>query len=571
MTAPETRMRETRIMTTKLKLLACAVLCTAFMAVPLRAQSNNHANAPLSPAEIENWREDLRFLAAELPRRHRNLFHAMTREQFELAVKRLDEKIPTLARHQIIVELQRLVAMIGDAHTAIQGIPFDPRINFHSYPLTLYLYRDGLFVQSADPKYAQAVGARVVKIGNASAADALRASSELVFHDNEQGIKAFAPFVVTTPEVLQSLGLISEMERAPFVFERDGKQFTLLLEPAQRPVPIGLGTNFIKPPGWVDARDKASAPVPLYLKDPENLFWFEYLPDAKTVYVQYNTVANKPDQTIADFSKKLFEFVSTHPVERFVLDLRNNGGGNNALNRPLLLGILKSKIDERGKLFTIIVRRTFSAAQNLVNELDKYSNTIFVGEPTGENVNHYGDPVRVELPRSGIVVRVSSVWWQDMDPRDRRQWTGPHVAAELTSEDYRTNTDPAMKAILAYVPQQPLSETMMEALQAGDVELAKKRFWEYRNDPANAYLNPEATVNSLGYRLMELKRLEQAIELFKLNVEAFPQSANAYDSLGEAYLNAGNNELALKNYQKAVELDPTNANAAQIVKRLRGK
>lgn len=556
---------------TTLKLLACALLCMAFLAAPLGAQSNNHVTAPLSPAEIERWREDLRFLAAELPRRHQNLFHAMTREQFELAVKRLDEKIPTLARHQIIVELQRLVAMIGDGHTAIQGIPFDSKINFHSYPLTLYLYKDGLFVQSADPKYAAAVGGRVVKIGSASAAEALRAAGELVFHDNEQGIKAFAPFVVTTPEVLQSLGLISEMENAPFVIERDGKQFTINLQPMQRPVPVGLGTNFIKPAGWVDARDKAQAPTPLYLKDPENLYWFEYLTDSKTVYVQYNGVANKTDESLADFCKRLFEFVDAHPVERFVLDMRNNGGGNNYLNRPLLLGILKSKLDQRGKLFTIIGRRTFSAAQNLINELDKYSNTIFVGEPTGENVNFYGDPARIELPNSGIVIRASSLWWQNMDPRDRRQWTGPHVAAELTSEDYRTNTDPAMKAIMAYAPKKPVSETMMEALQANDVELAKKRFWEYKNDPANAYLNPEATVNTLGYRLMELKRVEQAIEIFKLNVEAYPQSANVYDSLGEAYLNAGNNELALKNYLKAVELDPANANAAQVVKRLKGK
>ena len=169
--------------------------------------------------------------------------------------------------------------------------------------------------------------------------------------------------------------------------------------------------------------------------------------------------------------------------------MRANGGGNNALNRPLLLGILKSKIDERGKLFTIIGRGTFSAAQNLINELDKYTNTIFVGEPTGEKVNHYGDPVRIELPNSGIVVRVSSLLWQDMDPRDRRQWTAPHLAAELTSDDYRTNTDPAMRAILAYTPKKTLTETMMAALQANDVELARKLFREYQNDPANAYLD----------------------------------------------------------------------------------
>lgn len=558
-------------MTKSLKLLSVAVVFAAFLCAPLGAQSNNHAAARLSPVEVEKWRQDLRYLAEEMPRRHRDLFHAMTREQFEAAVKRLDEKIPTLAKYQIIVELERLVAMVGDGHTYIQGIPFDSKVDFHSYPLTLYLYKDGLFVQSADAKYAEAVGARVVRIGNATAEEALRAAHDLVFHDNEQGIKAFAPFVVTTPEVLQTLGLINEMESAPFVFERDGRQFTLDLKPMSRPAPAGLGTNFLKPPGWVDARDKAQAPTPLYLKDPENLYWYEYLPESKTVYVQYNGVSNKTDESLADFSKRLFAFVDSHAVERFVLDMRNNGGGNNFLNRPLLLGILKSKIDERGKLFTIIGRRTFSAAQNLINELDKYTNTIFVGEPTGQNVNFYGDPVRLELPNSGIVVRVSSLWWQNMDPRDRRQWTGPQIAAELTSEDYRTNTDPAMKAIMAYTPKKPLSETMMSALQANDVGLAKKLLWDYKNDPANAYVSAEATVNTLGYTLMQQKRIEQAIEIFKLNVEAFPQSANVYDSLGEAYLNAGNNELAIKNYEKAFELDPTNANAAQVVKKLKGK
>ncbi len=560
-------------MTKTISLLLRASLLVTLLATPLLAQTNNssHVVAPLSATEIEKWREDLRYMAAEMPKRHRNLFHAMTREQFESAVKRLDERIPTLARHQIIVELGRIVAMVKDGHTGIQSYPFDPKINFRSYPLTLYLYKDGLFVQSADPKYANVVGGRVVKIGNATAEQALNAVHDLVFHDNEMGIKGAAPFALVTPEALHTVGIITDMENAPYVIERGGQQITVNLQPFMRPVPTGHGTNFFKPPGWVDARDKASAPVPLYLKDPENLYWFEYLPDSKTIYVQYNGVQNKADESIADFAKRLFAFVDRNPVERFILDMRRNGGGNNFLNRPLLLGIIKSKIDERGKLFTIIGRRTFSAAQNLINELEKYTNTIFVGEPTGENVNFYGDSTAIELPNSGIVVRTSTLWWQNMDPRDRRQWTGPHIAAELTSEDYRNNVDPAMQAIMAYVPRKDLTEAMMEALVKTDVPLAKKIFWDYKRDPANAYLDIEAPVNTFGYRLMELKRLEQAIEIFKLNVEAFPHSANTYDSLGEAYMNAGNKELAIKNYEKAVELDPSNQNAVQIIKRLREK
>jgi tetratricopeptide (TPR) repeat protein len=68
-----------------------------------------------------------------------------------------------------------------------------------------------------------------------------------------------------------------------------------------------------------------------------------------------------------------------------------------------------------------------------------------------------------------------------------------------------------------------------------------------------------------------LKRRKDAIEIFRLNIEMFPTSASAYDTLGEAYLADNQKDLALANYKKAVELDPANANALRIVKQLEGK
>jgi tetratricopeptide (TPR) repeat protein len=365
------------------------------------------------------------------------------------------------------------------------------------------------------------------------------------------------------------------MEKARFVIERQGKQETIELKPvnAQRLSNDNwaLGQRFSKLPNWIDARN-TSLPTPLWLKSPENYFWFEYVEDSRTVYVQYNEVANKTDESVADFSKRLFAFVDTHPVDRFVLDLRWNTGGNNYLNKPLLLGIIKSnKIDQRGKLFTIIGRRTFSAAQNLVNDLEKYTNTLFVGEPTAGNPNFYGDAARIELPNSGIVVRASTLWWQDLDSRDTRKWTGPHIAIELTSEDYRTDSDPVMKTILSYIPKKELTEMLMETLTANDVVSAVKLYRAFKADSTNAYVNTESSMNNLGYRLVGMKRLEHAIEIFKLNVESYPQSANAYDSLAETYMMNGNKELAIKNYERSLELNPANSNAVEMLRKLKAK
>lgn len=548
-------------------LLCCVLYFVAGAQTKVASSSTETGRERLTTAQ---WREDLRFMAEEMPKRHKNLFHTITREQFESAVRRLDERIPSLTRQQIVVEMARIVAMIGDGHTNIAPTR-DPKIGFRTYPVKLYLFKDGLYVRAAAREHPDIVGARVIKIGNASADQAYSSVREIIGRDNEMDVRLFAPFLLVMPEVLHSLGLIEDMENARFVVESHGKPRIINLAPIgpAEMMPPDTDVSWMPKANWIDARDGATQPMPFWLKDPRNKFWFEYLPDARAVYVQFNEVGNKDEETVEAFAKRLFAFVEANPVERLVLDLRLNRGGNGDFNRPLLLGIIQSrKADQKGRLFTIIGRSTWSAAQGMVNELEKYTNTIFVGEPSGGKANSYGDSNRITLPNSGITVRVSTLWWQG-DERDRRQWTAPQIAADLTFEDYRTNNDPAVKAALSYVPKESLAELLMEAVATNDFKLAAERYGQWRAEPVNGYANPEPQVNSLGYELMATKRLGQAIEVFKLNVAAFPQSANAYDSLGEAYMAKGDSEAAIASYEKSLALNPSSRSAVEALKKLR--
>jgi tetratricopeptide (TPR) repeat protein len=90
-----------------------------------------------------------------------------------------------------------------------------------------------------------------------------------------------------------------------------------------------------------------------------------------------------------------------------------------------------------------------------------------------------------------------------------------------------------------------------------------------REQPANVSVD-ESRLNNLGYVLMREKKLPEAIAIFKLNVEFYPASSNVYDSLGEAYMNNGDKELAIANYKKSLELDPGNSNGAAMLKKLLG-
>jgi CubicO group peptidase (beta-lactamase class C family) len=86
----------------------------------------------------------------------------------------------------------------------------------------------------------------------------------------------------------------------------------------------------------------------------------------------------------------------------------------------------------------------------------------------------------------------------------------------------------------------------------------------------NGYkINNDQVLNTIGYNFMQEDKLDEAIELFKVNVKLFPDVANCYDSLGEAYLKKGDKENARINYKRAFELDPNNKNAEEILKTLK--
>jgi Flp pilus assembly protein TadD len=79
----------------------------------------------------------------------------------------------------------------------------------------------------------------------------------------------------------------------------------------------------------------------------------------------------------------------------------------------------------------------------------------------------------------------------------------------------------------------------------------------------------ETTLNTLGYTLLQEGNTRDAISAFQRNAQEYPQSANMYDSLGEAYMKAGQKDLAITNYEKALQLDPKNKTAPEALKKLK--
>ena len=564
--------------TYELALLALAgILCAGPPALAQHmgvSAPKDHAYTPaaVDDQEAHRWRQDLAYLARELPSRHKNAFHRISREDWAAAVEGLDARIPELATHQIIVELARLVAKIGDGHTSMP-IFFDPAVGFHTLPLRLGFYREGLFVEAADRSYESAVGGRITSIGGVPVAEAVRRISTIISHESERWVLAVAPQLLIRTEVLHALGLSDRIDGARLRLEKDGSSQVLVVDALPAPPEVGFGIPFMQEltDDWVDARDVASTPAPLWLSRPGVTYWFEYLREPRLLYIQFNQHRDDPSgESVQEFFERAFRFLDEHPVEKLVLDIRNNTGGEGFMNRQIVRGIIRSrKIDRPGKLFVIIGRRTFSAAQLLVNDLERWTRAIFVGEPSGATPNLYGNHEFLRLPNSGLTVAVAPQWFQTADPWDTRPWTAPLIAAVPEFRAYRENRDPAVEAILSYDERPTLAESLDDPLAADDLDEVRRRIADFDADPVNEYRSTAAAVNAAGYQLLRSGRLNDALTLFRLNVDLHPDYANGWDSLGEAYAALGQRQRAMASYERALSIDPGFQHAAEMLRRLR--
>jgi CubicO group peptidase (beta-lactamase class C family) len=120
-----------------------------------------------------------------------------------------------------------------------------------------------------------------------------------------------------------------------------------------------------------------------------------------------------------------------------------------------------------------------------------------------------------------------------------------------------TNTDPYNSP----------TRTLFKAIFTEGADAALKRYREERKVHPEATLS-EDKINAIGYVLLQRKKIRDAIEVFSLNVEDHPQSSNAYDSLGEAYMTNGDTQLAITHYKRSLELNPGNTNAVAMLKKL---
>ncbi len=598
------------------------------------------SSGPIQELTNEEWTQDFNHLVKKTEN-HPGFKSELSKEEFHKITKEIKASIPAMTNEEVTMEFYRLCASFKDAHT----FPVFPGINLHNFPLRIFRFEEGWYIIDAGRDYKDLIGKKILKIGSTDIETIFRIHSKYISAESRTGRFDRFTYIALIPEWLKAQGYISDTEKGIFTLEnKDGEHITEEIKPINRLLYLYWG--------FARAVDIYQSSVFGIFKS--DLYKIEILEESKTLYIQCIGM----DPEISEFSEQITEFLKNHSFERCIIDLRNNVGGND-INDERFIDAIKNNplINQRGKLFVLIGRYTFSSGVILANKLQLQTKAIFIGEPTAQGSAFYANPDFVTLPNSNMIIPVSTT----STTRTQPIWafeTGteitPDIEVKYTHKDYLAGKDPAIEAAIVFDPAKTydrqvsrdiideitgryilddfhimeiksenstLSFTITDFVPESDFLVTSDLYLQKNGDfetnifnvfvqlptdtnaigseiginwmgqektliraPENFVPTLEAIsmdagnevkfhklenfINGIGYDNLREGNINKALELFKLNVNLFPDSYNTFDSYAEALLKSGDKEAAIINYKRSVDLNPGHENGKRVLKEL---
>lgn len=386
----------------------------------------------LSGDRNSKWKKDLQYLQEALPNKHANLFFKIDEEQFNKDIDDLKNSVENLNDDEIIDGIYKIVASVGDGHTKVQ------RKFKKKYPIQFFYFKDGIYVINTEDQYKESLYSKLIKINGQDIQAIKDKLAPLIAQENDETIKKVLPNYLSRPEILHGVKIIDNIDsEVTFTFEnKEGKIFNLNMKPldsAESMNPI------------VDIEYDES--YPLYMQNPNYNYWYKYLENDKTLYLKYNEcVESNKSGKIDDFNNEVLNFIDNNKVEKFIIDMRDNEGGQENRLNAIIEGIKNRDINNKKRFFVIVGRGTFSAAIVDIVNWKEETNATFVGEATSGKPNHYGSVKNFILPNSKLTVQYSTVYARTGN--DESNSFIPDKTIEISIDDYVNKKDPVLDYIL---------------------------------------------------------------------------------------------------------------------------
>lgn len=304
--------------------------------------------------------------------------------------------------------------------------------------MQFYYFNDDIYLINTIDKYKEALNCKLTKINGIDIKSIKNILLPLIANENEATIKKRLPTYLNVPGVLHGVKIIDNITSTKFTFENgDGKVFDLQIDALETDK---NNEEFI-------VSEEKDDSFPLYMQKRNLNYWYKYLEDEKTLYFKYNKCQeDEKSGDITNFINEVLNFIDNNPVDKFVIDMRNNPGGSDGYLNSIIDGIKVRNINNKKNLFVIVGRETFSSAIINASQLREQTNATFVGAPTSGKPNHYGQVKKFELPNSKILIQYSKEKIEIF--KDKGDSLIPDYVIEVSIEDYLNKKDPVLDYIL---------------------------------------------------------------------------------------------------------------------------
>ncbi len=383
----------------------------------------------------ENWKikwlEDIEQIKNELPKCHKNLYFQNSEVKFFKDIEVLENIISKLNHFNVICEIGKIIARFGDAHTTLMlpGKWF--------LPFEFYWFEEGIYIIGAIEKYKAMLNKKVTHINGIPIEKVIRSLESIISHENEQFVKSQLPKYLKVAEVLFGLGLITDLQVVEI--QIDNRKFSI--ETIENMKKEQLYPAIVESLGTYN--------LPLYRQKKDKNYWWDYLNNDKTIYINYNCCKDMSSQIVAEFDNELRTFIDNNDVADIVIDLRNNLGGDSTLFESFIKWL---KIWVKGafkrQVFTIIGRDTFSSALLNAYSLKNDVGAAILGEGSGGKPNCYGEVRYFELENSKLKIRYSTKYYKIIED-DEQLSLYPGISFKVSFKDYIECKDPVLEYILS--------------------------------------------------------------------------------------------------------------------------
>lgn len=388
-----------------------------------------------SPSDREaRWRADLDAYATELEAHHIDLFHALTREDFNAQLGQIRADISDTSDTEIVAELMKLTHSIGDGHTAMPLWNAD----FHRYPIALRWVEGKALITATASGNAYLLGANIVS-WNGIPIDKVyaRLAPYVPFVENPQSEAVRVTRYLPVAQLGQAIGLSQSAEAVNLMVEKDGVQWPVRLEAISSDAYSEQVTSTIS-----YRRDLSSEPGLIETQG----IRFAIIEDGTLGYFQFDAYPQSDD--MVEFSDKVYRALEAAGTRNIAIDFRENFGGNFFVGLMLAADLVAlDGLDWQKGVYVLTSGTTFSAAMSNSAQFADILNARLIGEPTGANPCGYQDMGQFSLPYSGYLITYSKRHYCFSEAVDDA--LQPDVPVAVQSEDYVDNRDRALDWIIS--------------------------------------------------------------------------------------------------------------------------